>query len=250
MNKKNLICYLVFLLFSVPVLASQIRYNLFSQSLYLGKAHNLISQSFFRGDYDWSKTDLGQSYLGIYWDTDTRSDSTITYTDKQITPYLGHQSNNLFGLPIRAFAELRMVDRTGLFPDNRTDKITETRFGLIGHKFSYVGERQFLEGYGALFYSSLYSDEVLFLGWLKHGVRYSDVIKNMSLDFLHELSFELNRFVQPNNTYVDYLPGMRFGLFKPGWQIYLHQQYAITVQERPGNRNPELRTMLVIAGSI
>ena len=139
-----------------------------------------------------------------------------------------------------------MIKDNFMNPGMNLSCTSDFRLGALTYNF-FDFSSQFLETYAALFYSTLYDHDGIFQGWLRHGKRFTLGPEILKFDLLHELTFDLNRFVQPNNTYIDYKPGARIVLFGPTFQLSLMQQYAITLVERDGNRSPEWRTLLVYA---
>lgn len=246
MKKLLFIFVAVFALTSPQSYAGRFNLNIFSQTVYLGDAKDLITQNVVRGEYTWKEW-LGNTYAGVYYDNDTKSDATITYTDKQLSPLIGHQTPYLFGIPVRFYTEFRKVDRIGDFWDRRKDKTSDIRAGFLGYDFVDF-KHQFLEWYGTFFYTSLYDHDFILQAWIKHGKRFGiSKVEGVAFDILHELNADRNQFIKNNNGYYNYRPGLRFGIFKEGFQLSLLQSYSISLSKNDYERPNEWRTLLVYA---
>jgi len=217
--------------------------DLFVQTVHLHKFDDTILQGFVHVKHPWKDV---EPYAGVWFDQDTKTGPKEAFTDAQVAPLIGVRSQ-LFGatlLPSRAFSELRFVQRTVNFPDERAHRDWEARAGLLGYDFLYQLRPVFFEHYYALFYTRMYDDRVILQGWSRQGIRqweHVDVFNEFLVD-----TFDQSR---GRDATFDWRPGVRLvgQVGELRWQIihqYLHHFSNLAFAGRS-----EQRSTLVLGAS-
>lgn len=196
---KNLV-KLIVLLLSANVYSYEV--DIYSQNIYLHKYNNPITQN---------KVSLKQKatsfeyYVGAFIDHDKKTGAEEVYTDAQISPLIGIQSNVLDWkiLYNRLFLESRYIHRTKSFTDDRPKEEYEIRFGLMGHRLLDLKNHLMLENYYALFFSRMYDERVIFQGWSRQGVRFN------FLDIFSEIFWDTFDQTRSQDATFDWRPGIR-----------------------------------------
>ncbi len=180
-----------------------LNYELYSQTVYLHKFDNpitqnklLVSQSF----------NVGDVYGGAWIDHDKKTNALEGYTDAQVAPLAGFRSH-VFGpdwLLSRGFLEGRFVHRTKSFPDERIKNTYELRGGLLGYGIKEYSSPAFLENYYSAFYSRLYGEKIILQGWTRQGLRFWK-----SLDLFNEIFFDTFDQTRDRDGTLDLRPGVR-----------------------------------------
>lgn len=220
--------------------ASEWRTELFSQNVYLHKYNNPITQDQLTVYY---KLKHFESYGGVWFETDKKSDAEVTYTDAQISPLLGLRSH-VFGndwILNRLFAETRLIHRTKPFFDDRVRTTYEIRGGILGYGDKRFKNSFFFENYYAFFYTRLYGERGIFQGWARQGYalhKHFEIINEIFAD-----TFDLTR---DNDATFDWRPGarLRLDLDRGTFQLIYQRLYHFSNVDISG-RN-ESRTTLVI----
>lgn len=205
----------------------------FHQSVNLARYANNISQGFLRAI---NKNKWGESYIGVAYDLDNKSNDLVTYTDKQVSPILGHQSKVLFQ-SFRTYFEVRDVNRLGGFPDNRASQDNELRFGSLGYDIKH-SSLFFNEWYFNFFYSQLYDHKSIFQGWNKTGLRWKQ------WDIFNEILVDSFDFTKQEQFTVDARPGIRFQKRYNQVTIQIFTQKVIPIDH--SGRQQETRSTLVL----
>ena len=217
----------------------EIHQDFYSQTVYLHKFENLITQN--RLNFIEEKWHY-EPYAGIFWDSDQKTDEDEAFTDAQISPYLGVRTK-VWGnewMYSRLFSELRLVHRTKSFPDDRARTTYEGRIGLYGHALKPMLSPGFLENYYAIFYSKIYGGKLIFQGWARQGLRFR------KFDLFNEIFGDTFDQTRDRQGTLDLRPGLRYNIDFKGGGIQLIYQWIhhFTNLEFAG-RN-ESRSTLVI----
>lgn len=227
-------------LFCFPTYAVDWNFDLYSQTTFLHKFNNPISQTRLL-----TKTKFvgHEFYVGLFVDQDKKTKSTEAYTDAQVSPLLGFQSL-VFGnewLYNRYFVEGRSVNRTTSFPDDRVKSTYEFRSGLIGYGKKDLKQEFFIENYYALFFTHLYGSRVILQSWARQG-RYLF----LNLDIFNE--FFLDTFDQTRNSEAsfDLRPGIRYQYRYKAFSLQLIHQYLYHMSNLNISGRNEHRSSLVL----
>lgn len=217
--------------------------DLFVQSVHLHKFDNTIMQGFVHVKHPWKNI---EPYAGVWFDQDTKTGKKEAYTDAQVSPVVGVKTQ-LFGasfVPSRAFSELRFVQRTVTFPDERAHSDWEARVGLLGYDFITPKAPFFFEHYYALFYTRLYDDRVILQGWTRQGIRqweHADIFNEILVD-----TFDQSR---GRDATIDWRPGVRVLGVVGQLNVQLLHQYLHHFSNLAFAGRSEQRTTLVLGAS-
>lgn len=234
----------VFLLLFFPNLVqAQWTSETFFQVVHLHKFDDTILQGFVHTGKDVGPVRV---YGGVWIDQDTKTGKKEAYTDAQVSPLLGAKGplwlKNI--LPSRAFTELRYVQRTVTFPDERPHSDWEARAGLLGYDFVPFKSPFFLEHYYALFYSRMYDDRLLLQGWTRQGLRFAE-----HFDVFNEFLADTFDQSRGQDATVDLRPGVRLHWRQGTFSAAVLHQYIHHFSNLAFAGRSEQRTTLVVGHS-
>lgn len=239
----SLMSYVKILILSIlfiPTLGYSWRGEIYSQTTYLHKYKNPISQNKISFLNECFKHEC---YVGAWLDFDEKTGPKNVYTDSQFSPLAGIQSS-IFGnewLYSRYFLEGRYVQRLEAFTDDRVKQTYDLRAGFLGYGLKKFNGDLFLENYYALFFTRLYNEKIILQGWSKQGIRLFD-----HFDLYNEIFGDTFDQTRDRHGTLDLRPGVRavWG-FKGGTVQLLHQWlYHFTNLEFAG-RSEERSTLVV-----
>ena len=228
------------LTFTAPASADRWSKEIFSQSVYLHRFGNPVTQNRVIVAKESQRFDV---YLGAWFEHDSKSNADVTYTDSQISPLVGIRSRSLGNewMFSRFFAETRLVHRTRSFFDDRARTTYEVRGGLLGYGMKLWNDTFFLENYYSAFYTRLYNDRFIFQGWARQGLRF---VKH--LEFFNEFFLDTFDLTRDTDSSFDLRPGVRLRYDFAGGGIQLiHQRIHHFSNLEFSGRN-ESRTSLVV----
>ena len=211
--------------------------DVYSQNVYFNQADNFISQTSIK--YVRPIKNF-ETYLGVYIDTDTKSGSSEIYTDKQVSPFFGLQSKLLSRtIPFRFFGQIYSVNRLAPLPKSRTKHLTEYRVGALAYDLIET-KNLFHEYYGAIIYSHIYEQKVIYQGWYKLGKNIEktfDAFLELNLD-----SFNLN---QNEESTLDFRPGLRKDFKFKNSKLSLIGNYLLPINNE--NQEQEFRASIIFS---
>lgn len=220
--------------------AFSIEGDFYSQTIYLHKYKNPITQN---KAILKQKTSSFEFYVGAFIDHDRKTGADEVYTDAQISPLVGIQSNVLDWkiLYNRFFLESRYIHRTKSFTDDRPKEEYEIRFGLIGHRLLPINEFFFVENYYAYFFTRMYDERFIFQGWARQGLRlgFFDVFSEVFWD-----TFDQTR---GRDGTLDWRPGARVNYTYKSFHTQLIHQWLHHFSNLDFSGRNEHRTTLVLS---
>lgn len=234
---KNLV-KLIVLLLSTNVYSFE--GDFYSQTIYLHKYHNPVTQN--KVSLKKQTANL-EYYVGAYIDHDKKTDTQEVYTDAQVSPLAGIQSNvlNWRILYNRFFLETRYIHRTKSFTDDRPKEEYEVRFGSMGHRLFTLKDFFMVENYYAFFFTRMYDERFIFQGWSRQGLR----IKN--IDFFTEFFWDTFDQTRSQDATFDWRPGVRLHYTYKNFHTQLIHQWLHHFSNLSFAGRNEQRSTLVIS---
>ncbi len=200
-NFLKTVCFGVVLsLLSAPTNALAASMDLYSQSTYLPKIQDVVTDHHIH--YTAKKfNDSLKAYLGVALSQDSRSNGSVTWNDNHLSPLIGLKLQSPAG-PAAFFAEYRQTLRVTAHQSPQAFREADIRAGALAYQWWQLGWDDmeatpevalFDESYGEAVFSSRLGQNVFFSGWSKLGLRNS-FVRGFHLDGYLEGLASADRF--------------------------------------------------------
>ena len=225
----------------------------YSESTYLSRSDNLVSQNQFRLSLLRFRENLLRSYIGFALEQDSQSNQYDIYNDNRVSPLVG-LSSRPFGLPLVFFTEYRQNFRLLKRPENRNVTEGDYRLGIYLYQWwdltkPLTTPSPFNENYVETVFSTQLSGNILSQAWSKLGLR-TKLAKQISFDAYLELLLKRDRLGLTENNYQQVGPGARLGLRMGSLISLLSVRRGFAFAAEHSAANPEWNAQLVFTGEI